>query len=1031
MLLIMQPIFSSAQQNNNYFFHHIDQTDGLLHNQVNSIVQDSKGFIWILTPNGLQRFDGVRFVNHPYDQNNPDGMIYPLSGRLYIDKQYNWLWIDNQKMERLDLRNDKFTIYNSEELIGNPAFHFDRYTDAKNNNWLAGKYGVYRSDSMKKNWNLQSLAIPSLGSDRTNSFITDSLNNAIYMVTYWDGILWFDKTTRRVYSHKDNPLENPLLAAIDKTGLSGIMMDSEHNIWVSSGIDEFYKYCTITRKLTVYSLASIKKLEGTQSQRDAVSIVNCIYEDKQHTIWIGSSNAGLLRYNPVKDDFSYIINQEKNKQGIQYNYDIDCIFQDREDNIWLGTDKGISLFNPYRQYFHSIHHEENELRSLPRNEIDSYIETQTSDILIGTWGGGMSVYDNHWHFKRTIHFPLPYEYNMIWSFIQNDDGTTWAGCQHAYIHIYSPDGSIRTIHPPELDGFTIRCMAKDKKGNILLGLHSGKIAVWNKQVKKFLPYNDSLQGITQNFKPVTNIFFDHERCWVSTENGFKEFDIDKRIYTAIYLPDKNNPASISANRIQGIEKYDDSTLLIGTSFGGLNFFRPASKTFSHFTANDGLPSNSVYSLKKDTAGYIWMTTDYGLYKFRIKEKKIIRYNLESGIINSSFKATGFYPMQNGTWLTSTATEVISFRPGNEVKDIQKLATVEITGVKISNNSVAIDSLLAENKALQLDYKENFLTIEFAALDFWSLQQNKYYYQLAGVDKDWVNAGTRCFADYTNLEPGEYIFYVKTDNGNESSSPSSMKIIISPPFWKTAWFKILCLLLAALLVYIAMRKRIRTIRHEAGLKHTIAETEMMALRAQMNPHFIFNCLNSIDNLIQTNEKEKATFYLSRFAKLIRSILENSQHNVVPCWKDIETLKLYLEMEKLRWDEKFSCKVDISDDIFHGDYKVPPLVIQPFVENAIHHGLLNKLDANRKLWVEVFVKDNHIHYIIEDNGVGRKRANTYKQLNKPSHESVGMQITAKRINLFNQQKNGAVTITDLFDAHNEPIGTKVEVLLNIQS
>lgn len=217
-----------------------------------------------------------------------------------------------------------------------------------------------------------------------------------------------------------------------------------------------------------------------------------------------------------------------------------------------------------------------------------------------------------------------------------------------------------------------------------------------------------------------------------------------------------------------------------------------------------------------------------------------------------------------------------------------------------------------------------------------------------------------------------------------------------------------------------------------MKQKIAETEMMALRAQMNPHFIFNCLNSIDNLIQMDEKEKATLYLSKFAKLIRSILENAAKNVVPCWKDMETLKLYLELEELRWDKKFSYQIVIADEILNGDYKVPPLVIQPFVENAIHHGLLNKKEGNKNLIIHVSVINNHIHYLIEDNGVGRAKANSYKQLNKISHESMGMQITTDRINLFNQNnKNGYIKITDMVNEFQEPCGTKVAIELINQS
>ncbi|MEO7488547.1 MAG: histidine kinase, partial [Ferruginibacter sp.] len=215
----------------------------------------------------------------------------------------------------------------------------------------------------------------------------------------------------------------------------------------------------------------------------------------------------------------------------------------------------------------------------------------------------------------------------------------------------------------------------------------------------------------------------------------------------------------------------------------------------------------------------------------------------------------------------------------------------------------------------------------------------------------------------------------------------------------------------------------------GINEKLTAAKLEALRSQMNPHFIFNCINSIDNLIQNNEKEKATLYLAKFARLIRSVLETSKSDVIPCWQDMETLKLYVELEAFRWDQQFRYEINMADNILNGDYKVPPLLIQPFVENAIHHGLLNKIDADKKLTIDITAGDNYIYYCITDNGVGRAKAGIYKELNKSSHQSMGMQITIDRINLFNQNKSGFVKITDIVNELNEPDGTKVEVKLII--
>ncbi len=1021
-----------AQQKFDYIFRHISQPDGLLHTMVTSIVQDSRGFIWILTPNGLQRYDGSRFVNYPNDLNNPDQIKDTRDASLYTDKKNNCLWITNGEIEKLDLQKNKFTLYNAEKILKDSNFTFSSYIDAAGASILVSNFGLYQYDKTGTHLLTLHSSAPLQAPGKSNIFIRDKKNEETW-VCNWHGLTLYHDKTKAAYTHDYNPIGNPLLQLMDKKELRGMLIDSKQNYWISTGGIFFYRYNKLSKKITTYSLAGMSTTANKINQEKGVLMVNCFFEDNHGQVWAGTSNGGLLQYNPSSDSFAITLSEVNNKQGLHYNYEILSIFQDREENIWLGTDKGINIFNPYQQNFQSIHHEENNAASLPKNEITHYIQAANGNILAGTWGGGITVYDSNLNFIKNISFPKPYQYNLVWSFVQNNDGTIWAGCQQGYIHIYNPaSGMIKTIHPPELNNSTIWCMTKDPKGNIWLGLHDGKIAEWDKQQNKFYRYNDSSKGITQEYAHVSKIFFDsRQRCWVSTMTGFKQFDTEKRIYTDVYLMDTKNSCSISSNNCESIEEYNDSTLLIGTQYGGLNFFNPNNKTFSHLTVKTGLPSNTIHAIKKDSVGYIWFTTDYSLYKFKPAEKKFTRLNIEPGTINSEFKSAPFFTLKNGKWLTCTLTELICFYTNNNFKAKDKGARVVITGFKIFDSSIIIDSLLEIFNPVQLTYKQNFLTIEFALLNFINFQQTNYYYRMDGVDKDWVNAGTKRFASYTNMEPGEYTFTVNAGDGNETTAITSFKIIITPPFWKTKLFIAICTAIIGLLVFGLFKKRIQVVRNEAELKQKIAETEMMALRAQMNPHFIFNCLNSIDNLIQVDEKEKATLYLAKFARLIRAILENSQNNVVPCWKDMETLKLYLELEALRCDNKFTYHINIADEILNGDYKVPPLVIQPFVENAIHHGLLNKIEADKKLLINVTVTNGHIYYCIEDNGVGRAKAGDYKQINKPVYESMGMQITTDRIKLFNQNKNGSVKITDLTDESHNATGTKVEVELINQS
>jgi tetratricopeptide (TPR) repeat protein len=241
-----------------------------------------------------------------------------------------------------------------------------------------------------------------------------------------------------------------------------------------------------------------------------------------------------------------------------------------------------------------------------------------------------------------------------------------------------------------------------------------------------------------------------------------------------------------------------------------------------------------------------------------------------------------------------------------------------------------------------------------------------------------------------------------------------------------------LLILLLIVRNNMLKRkneqLRNKHEQSALKRKAMELEMQAFRAQMNPHFIFNCLSAIDNLIQTKQSDKATSYLARFAKLIRSVLDSSKNILVPFQMDLETIQLYLEMEKFRCNDKFLYEINVDPLLLHSDFKVPPLIAQPFIENAIHHGLLNKKGNDRQLRVTIALHAEHIIYSITDNGIGREKAAGFKEINRPEHQSYGIAITRERIHLHN--KNGIdddLTITDLKE-EGIPSGTKAVIRIN---
>jgi len=267
--------------------------------------------------------------------------------------------------------------------------------------------------------------------------------------------------------------------------------------------------------------------------------------------------------------------------------------------------------------------------------------------------------------------------------------------------------------------------------------------------------------------------------------------------------------------------------------------------------------------------------------------------------------------------------------------------------------------------------------------------------------------------------------IENSHLKELSQIQKRDLVIKNALLVVTYVLLVLIILIALFIYKNIQSKKK--RAESSFKQKIAETQMQSLRAQMNPHFIFNSLNSIENFMMRNEKRTAIEYLNKFSALIRIILDSSRTELVPFVKDLEGIKLYVELEQLRFNNKFSFETFIAPELLNNDYQVPSLLIQPYIENAILHGLSQSESGNLRLQLTATLEDDYIIYTIEDNGIGREQSKKYKEHNKPFHESVGLQLTQERINIFNlqQKSEGEVKIEDLYNYKNEPCGTRVRV------
>jgi two-component sensor histidine kinase len=340
--------------------------------------------------------------------------------------------------------------------------------------------------------------------------------------------------------------------------------------------------------------------------------------------------------------------------------------------------------------------------------------------------------------------------------------------------------------------------------------------------------------------------------------------------------------------------------------------------------------------------------------------------------------------------------------------------------------------LNETDKITLSHEDKFFSIDFAALDYNSPEKNQYLYMLEGFDQNWIYAFNRTSAVYTNIDPGSYNFRVigSNNDGIWNTEGASLNIYISPPFWQTVWFKTLMILpgggLLFLIFYVVKQRE----KRNSGIRERMIELRIQALRVKMNPHFIFNTINSIQYFLSSNEKERALSYLSKFARLMRLTLEFSDKTIISISEEIESLRLYLELEKLRFEDKFEYEINVDPAINMPGMMIPNLLIQPYVENAVRHGIQNS-NQNGKVSVKLQKEKDQINYTIEDNGIGIKHSLELKHESDLKDRPHGMDITLDRIRLLNsrQRENHVLEITDLSEEDDSKSGTRVSIRVPI--
>ena len=1008
LLILQQPVFSQVIS-----FSHLNTSNGLSDNYIQSLVIDKKGFLWIGTSDGLNKYDGHTITT--WFTSSQVGLPSDTIRQLYCDnKNRIWAstpggvaWLDGErKFHQLELPGNKqrffcyavFEIENTGVVLFTGDGHYvfnERKRELEKIEWLSRLIDnkgmniavpfsktqtiyVYEDKVVLVDHQKQARVFEK---DIPGSVTSCRYNdNSIAVATRSGYVTIIDINTRQesksynVYNETEGKRSSPRVTEMVKA--------SDGSLAVATLLNGLIIIDSITNKTTVY------RHDPLNVSTISANILYRVFAGNNGELITGSQSTGVSISN-INNKGSVYKKVFRDKQGNIFDGHVNVITEDKDGFIWITAidrlikwDKknNISVF--YYYFF-------NDANLGPRNlEFRTICIDKKDRIWVSAIGAGVALFN-----RQTGAFQL----------ITKD-----------------------TSLGPAVKSTYVNALMEDGDGNIWACSFGGvyRIDPTNFKITTFYEH-PVLKEVAS--KVVISLFEDSSRrLWMGTQR-FGIYCYDKNKDHLINYATTNGLLNNSANSIVA-DRYGN---IYTAHLTGFSVIAP-NGTIKSFSKSNGMRYARCESIVTDDQGYAWISNNKCLVKYDPVENKLEYFEENAGISTDGFRFDASGKSKDGILYFGTNRGINYFDP-SLIKNHTAHLRVNIYQVSLPNSVIAFDS----SRLIKTKYTENSAQFYFTAVNLTGSRNIAYEYMLEGYDKEWQKGTDIHDARYPSLPPGKYNFIVKAsiDKINWTAASNKVSIEVIPPIWKRWWFVLGTTVLLVGFIIAIIQLRINRIRYKERLKtiynRKISETEMKALRAQMNPHFIFNSLNSINKYILKSDHTNASRYLTRFAKLIRLILDNSNSREVPLSSELEALKLYIEMESLRFTNKFSYEIIVDDNVSPDTLQVPPLIIQPYVENAIWHGLLHKENGGR---LSVYIKktsDNMLQCVIEDNGIGRSRANELKSKSATQNKSLGMKLTEERIAMLNQYAslNASIDIIDLENDNGEATGTKVILTIPI--
>ncbi|MFN3916444.1 MAG: two-component regulator propeller domain-containing protein [Flavobacteriales bacterium] len=989
LLLLFCLSFVKAQE---YSFIPYNVEDGLSQTQISSICQDDDGYIWFGTAGGASRFDGKNFKNYSKNDGLLDNLIIKIQkdsiGQIWLASDYGINSIKKNKVKayRIDEVNKSNQITDF-MIAGNNTF----YLAIRNK-------GLYLLTIEDKKTTLKKIDTKGLSSN-IRSIFKDK-----------EGKLWIG-TNNEVAYLKNNEIILVDIPQSRQLNVSKIIQDKKGDIWIATVEEGVYKYdgttfhnyntnnglisysirdvledhhgnIWFTSKIGVSKLGKKGFQEFTPENGLEFDNVKVVTEDAEGNIWFGTDGSGVLKF--TGDAFVNFTT----RQDLSSNY-VMSITQDQENNYWFGTyGGGICRYDGLNM---TVFDRSNSL--LANNTVWAGICDRGGNLWFGT-SGGVTRYDGKQFKSYTTNDGLLT--NKVTAIFEDTRNRIWFGTPSG-LSVWSESAGFSNYEDENgFEGLHVRAFCQDQEGVVWMGCSNGLFYYSKGSFEKLW---DTL--LTENTIYSLQVDF-RNNLWIGTANGIFFYD-------RLKIKKIKTIEAFSANYINFLKFENQNTLWVGTNYGVLelqlpNFYKTGKVEFVHYTRSNGIPSletnlNAVY---KDKSGDMWFGTGGGLTRFS-------RFTVDE-----------------------SQQDFMPFLSLNDVKLFLEIPDWEKKGKEI-------DPYTGIPVNLKLKYNQNHLSFVYTGISHSNPSKVRFRYKLIGLDEDWSPVLYTNIASYPNLPHGNFVFMVQSSvDGERWTNPVSFPFSISPPFWLTWWFYTLIILsvLGAIYLYVGRVKKTEQQKREnelIKLQSKLLTLEQQSLNASMNRHFIFNSLNSIQYYINTQDKLAANRYLTNFAKLIRKNLDSSSsgESLVSLSEELERLELYLSLENMRFQNKFTYEINIGTEIDAEALKVPGMFLQPYIENSIWHGILPmEEEGHIKLEIKKTSK-NTILFLIEDNGIGIDTSLRRKKAGQ-KHQSRGVEINRSRIELLQEITKSDILLKgpyQYFDENHNPAGTRVEIEVSI--